>query len=258
MLGAGAAVLGGAALGRGVTLRVEEDQKARSARGPLPYYTGAAAAVPEDGAPSRGSCGIHWCGDPAISSVALTFDDGPHPEWTPRVLEVLAEEDVRATFFLLGRAVRAHPTVHAESPGRHEIGNHTFDHQDLARLDRAAASSQIRRCTEAIEDALGVSPRLFRPPYGHLGGASLLAAADAGLSITLWSARMHEVRFTANPEGIVGDAVGQVRGGSILLAHDAGAPDRLITIEHLRGIIRGVKAEGLTFATVSDVLAASG
>jgi peptidoglycan/xylan/chitin deacetylase (PgdA/CDA1 family) len=189
--------------------------------------------------------------------IALTFDDGPHPTWTPALLEVLAVEDVRATFFVKGVAVMANPGVHQRSVGRHEIGNHTWDHPDLGRLDHTAVVDQIRRCSEAVLDVLRVTPRVFRPPYGHLGGSTVLAASEAGLPMVLWSAQARESRFLDHPDAVIDDLVGQVSGGSIILAHDAGAPSRLIALDRMRTIIRHLKDAGHEFVTVSELLASS-
>jgi peptidoglycan/xylan/chitin deacetylase (PgdA/CDA1 family) len=164
---------------------------------------------------------------------------------------------VRATFFVKGTAVTANPRVHQESVGHHEIANHTWDHPDLGRLDHDAVAGQIRRCSEAIEDALGVAPRRFRPPYGHLGGSTILAAGEAGLPVVLWSARARESRFAQHPDAVVADLVGQVSNGAIILTHDSGDADRLIALHRMVAIVRRLKDAGHEFVTVSELLAGS-
>lgn len=250
ILGAGAATAGAVAAG------VAQAEVAASAeRGPLPFYGGYASAIrPDLVGPSCAGGSVHWWGDRTAQRVALTFDDGPHPTWTPALLEALAAEDVPATFFVKGVNVRAHPQVHAHSVGHHEIGNHTWDHPDLGRLDHAGVASQIARCTAEVEDVLGVTPRLFRPPYGHLGGSTVLAASEAGLPIVLWSAQMRESRFVDHPDGVVGDVVHQVHGGSIVLAHDAGADTRLVALRRVRTIVRQIRDAGHELVTVSELL----
>ena len=229
------------------------------ARGPLPFYGGFASGLrPDMVGPSCAAGSVHWWGDRTSRRIALTFDDGPHPTWTPALLEALAAEEVRATFFVKGTAVTANPRVHRDSVGHHEIANHSWDHPDLGRFDRDAVAGQIGRCSRAIEDTLGVSPRLFRPPYGHLGGSTILAASEAGLPLVLWSARARESRFAEHPDGVVADLVGQVSNGSIILAHDSGAADRLITLHRAVAIVRHLKEVGHEFVTVSELLAGSG
>lgn len=218
----------------------------------LPFYGGYASAVrPDLSAPHAPSGAVVWSGQTATRRVALTFDDGPMPDWTPRVLEALARHDVPATFFVKGVNVRRHAAIHRDSVGRHEIGNHTWDHPDLARLDHPACTDQLERTTAEIEHAYGVRPTLFRPPYGHLGGSSLLAAAEQGLTTVLWSAQMRENLYVQHPEGITGYLRSTVRPGSVILAHDTGPADRLVTIVHLDAIITGLKADGYELTTVS-------
>jgi peptidoglycan/xylan/chitin deacetylase (PgdA/CDA1 family) len=251
ILGVGAAAVGGLVAEGAQATATELEQN-------VPLPEGFASAMrPGEVAPTCAAGSVHWRGDRTSRRIALTFDDGPHATWTPALLEVLAAEDVRATFFVKGVAVRANPRVHRSSLGHHEIGNHTWDHPDLGRLDYDAVVGQIRRCSEAVEDALGVTPRVFRPPYGHLGGSTVLAAGEAGLPMVLWSARARESRFVGHPDGVVADVVGQVSGGSIVLAHDAGQPSRLITLDRMGTIVRQLRDAGHEFVTVSELLAGS-
>jgi peptidoglycan/xylan/chitin deacetylase (PgdA/CDA1 family) len=104
-----------------------------------------------------------------------------------------------------------------------------------------------------MEQAYGAKPTLFRPPYGHLAGSSFLAAAEQGLVTVLWNTQMNEMRFVDRPAGIVASVRGAARPGSIILAHDTGQSDRLVTIENLDAIITGLKADGFAFTTVSEL-----
>jgi peptidoglycan-N-acetylglucosamine deacetylase len=250
-LGAGAAAAGGLA-----TATATETATVLDDRVPLPFYGGFASALrPDLVAPSCAAGSVHWWGDRSSRRIALTFDDGPHPTWTPALLEALAAEGVRATFFVKGTAMTANPRVHRHSVGHHEIGNHSWDHPDLGRLDHDAVADQIRRCSRAIEDSLGVEPQLFRPPYGHLGGSTILAAGEAGLPLVLWSARARESRFAEHPDGVVADLVEQVSEGSIILAHDSGEADRLVTLHRVVQIVHRLRDAGHEFVTVSELLA---
>jgi peptidoglycan/xylan/chitin deacetylase (PgdA/CDA1 family) len=248
-------VLGGGAAVFGAVLEPSAQDDVGRRPGPLPFYGGAASAIrPDLLAPSCAGGTVHWSGSRAGTRVALTFDDGPDPTWTPRVLEALAAEDVVATFFVRGDHVRDHGSVHAASVGHHEIANHTFDHPDLARLDHAAVADQIRRCSQQVEDTYGVSPRLFRPPYGHIGGATVLAASEAGLPLVFWSAQLREASFVDHPDGLVADVVRQAHPGVVVLAHDFGPPVRELAIARLRPIIAALKHRGYVFSTVSQLL----
>jgi len=219
---------------------------------PLQFYGGYASGIrPDLSPPSAAGCSVLWSGMTDHKRVALTFDDGPMPEWTPRVLEALARHDVPATFFLKGINVQLHGAIHRDSVGTHELGNHTWDHPDLARLDYTGCKSQLERTSAVIQETYGKRPTLFRPPYGHLAGSSLLTAAEQSLTTVLWSAQMNENRFEDHPAGIVGAVRKAARPGSIILAHDTGPDNRLVAIDNLDAIITGLKADGFTFTTVS-------
>lgn len=253
------ASLAGAAVGAAGSAAAESLMMPADPTGPLPFYGGYASAIrPDLRGPAGASVTAHWWGDRTAAPIALTFDDGPHPDWTPRLLDALAGEDVVATFFVKGTALRDHPRVHRESVGRHELANHTMTHPDLARLDAAAVAQEIVDCSQVMQDVLGVRPRCFRPPYGHLAGSTLLAAAEAGLPLVLWSAQVRESRFVDHPDGVVDDLIQQVDNGSIVLAHDNGNASRLIGLEHIVPMIRGLKDRGHTFVTVSTLLGAPG
>ncbi|MEW1954033.1 polysaccharide deacetylase family protein [Terrabacter sp. NPDC080008] len=225
---------------------------------PLPFYGSPVSAVrPDRSPPSARAASVVWGGTGEERRVALTFDDGPHPKWTPRVLAALEAEGVPATFFCLGRNVRDHGALHHDSVGHHELANHTFDHPDLGRHDWAGCRDQITRTSRIMEQTYGATPTLFRPPYGHVGGAAVLAAAELGLTTVLWSAQAREDLVAAHPDGIVDDIASQVRPGSIVLAHDTGGDDRLVTIDRLRAVIARLREEGYAFVTVSALLAGS-
>jgi len=221
---------------------------------PLPFYGGFASGIrPDLSPPSAAGGSVVWSGVTTHRRVALTFDDGPMPDWTPRVLQALARHQVPATFFLKGVNVQRHGAIHLGSVGIHELGNHTWDHPDLARLDYPQCQSQLERTSAIIKKTYGRRPTLFRPPYGHLAGSSLLAAAEQRLTTVLWSAQMNESRFEDHPAGIVGAVRKAALPGSIILAHDTGPDNRLVTIDRLDAIITGLKADGYAFTTVSDL-----
>jgi peptidoglycan/xylan/chitin deacetylase (PgdA/CDA1 family) len=249
LAGAGAAVLGGLGV-----VGAEKSYAETHLTTPLQFYGGFASGIrPDLSAPSAPGSTVIWSGTTQERRVALTFDDGPRPDWTPRVLDILARHDVPATFFLKGINVRDHGAIHHSSVGTHELGNHTWDHPDLARLDYPQCSQQLERTSAIIHQVYGARPLLFRPPYGHIAGSSLLAAAEQGLTTVLWSAQMQESRFTDRPAGIAGAVRKAVQPGSIILCHDTGESDRLVTIDHLDAIINGLKADGFAFMTVSDL-----
>jgi len=188
--------------------------------------------------------------------VAFTFDDGPAPKWTPMVLDALDEWQVPATFFMVGRNLQRHGEIVRGRLDRHEIGNHTWSHPDLATLDLRRALEEMRRADETIREVTGRAPTLFRPPFGHLGGSTVLAADKLGYRLVLWSQQMDERRYKRDPQAQVDAIVQAVRPGSIVLAHDVGDPRRLVVLRHLGEMFAGLKARGFRLVTVSELIAA--
>jgi peptidoglycan-N-acetylglucosamine deacetylase len=160
-------------------------------------------------------------GDPG--HVALTFDDGPDPASTPRFLEVLADHEVTATFFLLGSMVQRAPSLAAEvAAAGHEIGVHGFEHRYLTARGPAATRSDICRAAEVIASATGRQPSLFRPPYGVLTWPALGTASSLGLTPLLWGAWGREWAPGATPSSVFATLAKDLAGGVTVLLHDSG------------------------------------
>lgn len=153
---------------------------------------------------------------------ALTFDDGPHPEGTPAVLEILAEAKAKATFFLVGEQLRRNPSLGAEIVAAgHQIGLHCDRHRNLLRLTPWQLREDIARAQATIEQTTGRSPQLYRPPYGVLNGAALLHARNRGWRTVLWSHWGRDWEAQATPTSIVELLTRGVGEGAVLLLHDA-------------------------------------
>lgn len=121
--------------------------------------------------------------------LALTFDDGPNPEWTPRLLDLLAEYKVRGSFFLLGKHAALQPElVRRIAAEGHLIGNHSWSHPNLARTPAAAVREELRRTSELIESITGARVKHFRPPYGGRRPAVLRIGRELGMEPVLWNA----------------------------------------------------------------------
>lgn len=187
--------------------------------------------------------------------VALTFDDGPAPQWTTMVLDTLDRYQVPATFFMIGERLRANAGVVRGRMAQHEVGNHTWDHHDLALLDYEHARVQLERAHEQIADVISVAPRLCRPPFGHVGGAASLAAAELGYRMVFWSRKMHEAHYNTCQQ--VAAVLRETVPGTIMLAHDVGHTDRLVALKGLPAMIAGLRDRGFEFVTVSQLLARS-
>jgi peptidoglycan-N-acetylglucosamine deacetylase len=160
--------------------------------------------------------------------VALTFDDGPHALGTPAVLEALAARGASATFFLVGEQVLRNPGLAAEIVAAgHTVGLHCHRHRNLLRMAPWQVREDIARALVAIEDATGLSPGLYRPPYGILNATALRLARRAGRRTLLWTHWGRDWRARATPQSIAAELTDGVGEGSVLLLHDAddyGAP----------------------------------
>ena len=131
--------------------------------------------------------------DAAKHTVALTYDDGPSPRNTPALLDVLAEHNVQATFFLIGEHVRKYPDLARRVvQAGHVVGNHTSMHPNLARKSPARVREELTRCQQTLQDVLGVTPVLFRPPYGGRRPDVLRTARSLGLTPVMWNVSGHD------------------------------------------------------------------
>lgn len=191
------------------------------------------------------------------NAVSITFDDGPNPLATPRILDVLRDEGVRATFFVLGRHAERWPDlVRRMADEGHQLGNHGYWHRKLHRRTPGYVRDDLVRGTAAIERASGgVRPHVFRAPHGFRNPWVTPIAASLGQRTIGWSLGVWD---SARPgaEEIVRRALHGMRAGSILLLHDGDGydpdGDRLQTAEALPAIIRGLRARGLTFSTLPE------
>jgi peptidoglycan/xylan/chitin deacetylase (PgdA/CDA1 family) len=191
-------------------------------------------------------------GAPAAGSVALTFDDGPLPGATDRILDALGEAGVSAAFFVIGRCVERWPDLvrrmHAEG---HLVANHSYDHHPFGLVGRYHYwLEEIRRADDVIEDVVGVRPAMFRPPMGLKHWHLMNAAADLGHRVVTWSQRAMDSRPMA-AESVVGRLVGPARAGDVMLLHDGSNPHlkpqgRAGTVGAVRPLIDGLRRRGLT------------
>lgn len=189
--------------------------------------------------------------------VALTFDDGPSPVFTPRVLADLGRYGDHATFFDVGVAAREHPAlVLAEVLAGDDVENHTYDHVRLTSLSPAGVTREILLGRMALERAGAPAPRFFRPPFGE-GFASRTvarAARSAGERIVGWDLGVeHFVNHLPQPAAVA-DILARIHPGAIILAHD-GRLDRTRTVQALPALLAGLHARGLHVLSVSALLA---
>ena len=154
--------------------------------------------------------------------VALTFDDGPDPAWTPAFLEVLATWRARATFFMLGSMAASAPGLAAEiAAAGHEVAVHGWAHQYTVLRGPRAVADDLARARDAVAAAAGVRPRFYRPPYGVLSAGALAAARRLGLTPVLWTCWGREWTPGATPRTVCATLTRDLAGGATVLLHDS-------------------------------------
>ncbi|WP_433014866.1 bifunctional polysaccharide deacetylase/glycosyltransferase family 2 protein [Kribbella sp. CA-294648] len=197
---------------------------------------------------------------PKPKTIAITFDDGPDPEWTPKVLDLLKAQGVKATFFVVGTEVVAHPELTRRIVAEgHQIGVHTFTHANLSSASGWRRSLELRQSQLILAGATGVSTPLLRPPYSSEPEAltnadwnAIKHARDDGY-LTVLTTQDSEDWRRPGTEQVIANSMPKSTAGQILLMHDAGG-DRTQTLDALQRLIPALKARNFRFATVSDTV----
>lgn len=185
-----------------------------------------------------------------IPVLALTFDDGPHPKHTPRLLDILRQYGVKATFFVVGRNVEKYPDLAQRivSEG-HQIGNHTMTHPNLTKLRRKKFDSEIKETSTIIEAYTGKKPTCIRPPYGSLDmKVEAILKNLYGLNIILWSVDPEDWKKPGASE-IARRLIGGAKPGAILLAHDIHEQ----TIDAMPEVLSNLLQQGYKFGTIDQI-----
>jgi peptidoglycan/xylan/chitin deacetylase (PgdA/CDA1 family) len=189
--------------------------------------------------------------------VALTFDDGPDPRSTPAFLTALREYEVKATFFLLGRMLKAAPDLGRDlAESGHEIAVHGWEHRCMLLRGPAATYDDLARAMESIVQVTRTVPRWYRPPYGVLSSSALRAAGRLGLTPVLWTAWGRDWTRAATPASILATLMRDLGGGGTVLLHDSdctSAPDSWRnTLDALPPLLEGIRGRGLTVGPLRD------
>jgi peptidoglycan/xylan/chitin deacetylase (PgdA/CDA1 family) len=194
---------------------------------------------------------------PGTRRIALTFDDGPNPQTTRRVLALLAERGQRATFFVIGQKALRHPELLREMRAAgHLVGLHGYEHDRLYAL---RSTRRVRRdlvlAQQTVTAVLGTPARWFRPPIGFVSHAVALAAQYEGVELAGWTARALDGRARARPERVLRRALAAVQDGAVLLLHDAAeADDRApASLEVLPILLDAVSERGLAAVTLDEL-----
>ena len=185
--------------------------------------------------------------EPRRSRVALTFDDGPHPELTPRLLDMLERERVSATFYVVGEWAARRPDIVARAfAAGHEIGNHSWSHPFLTRLPLAGAAEEISRTDALLLSITGEFPNTLRPPYGDMNAS--LSRLALPRPLMLWNVDTNDWLTRSTPAV---ERAAARSGGGIVLMHDI----HPTTVRAVPAVIADFKARGFRFVTVSDYVA---
>lgn len=199
-----------------------------------------------------------WQGRAGDRWVALTFDDGPHPVYTPKILEILRRHRAPATFFPLGRNVKRYPYVIEQMfADGHTIGNHSYEHGRLIFTSREQIKWEMVETSAIIQRITGQRPRFFRPPRGLSGWSALRLASHLGMWTVLWNLSSRDWQ-RPGIECIVQRVLAKARDGAIVLFHDAKyddpGEDRSQTVGALPKIIQGLRARGYRLVTLVELV----
>ena len=183
--------------------------------------------------------------------IAMTFDDGPSATLTPKLLDILATHQIKATFFVIGENVAEHPEIVTRAAREgHEIGNHSWSHPNFGKMSDDSVRSQVQRTDDAIKSATGSRPTLLRPPYGSITAREKRWIHDQfGYQIILWDVDPYDWK-RPGPSVVRNRILKETRPGSIVLSHDIHPG----TIEAMPSTFDALEAKGFKFVTVSELI----
>ncbi len=199
----------------------------------------------------RGTTLRHARIDSQQKAIALTFDDGPWPTTTEQILDILKKNNIKATFFWVGRYLQTYPELGKKvAAAGHAIGNHTWNHQ-YHKYNDSGAAREIDRTASLIEEVTGVKTSMFRPPGGILTNGLAAYAHKTNYAVIMWSADSLDWRTAT--QSLMENVMRQANSGGIVLMHDGGG-NRARTVQALPDIIARLRKEGYNFVTVPELL----
>jgi peptidoglycan-N-acetylglucosamine deacetylase len=207
-----------------------------------------ASATPAPAAPKFTYSDCHVDGQ----YIAMTFDDGPHKTNTPRLLDMLKERHIHATFFMVGEnVVENEDIVKRVVAEGHEVGNHSWSHPQLSLMNDASVRDQLQKTQDAIKNACGVTPKLLRPPYGAFTARQRnWAHGEWGFNVILWDVDPQDWKIR-NAEHVKKEILKAAVSGSIVLSHDI----HKTTVDAMPEVLDTLAARGFKFVTVSELIA---
>lgn len=205
--------------------------------------------------------GVHWRGQRDSEKIALTFDDGPDPVYTPEILSILNKYHVRATFFVVGAQAEKYPAlIHRIKAEGHTLGIHGYQHRLVWLLGPLASIREVKRGTQVIHQIIGSSPLFFRPAWGVFNLCSLIYLWLGEQKAVLWSFMSGDWLIKATPASILDKVTHRVKPGAVIVFHDRcvkpGASEEgpAKTIRALPGILEHIAARGLQPVSLEDFL----
>ena len=185
--------------------------------------------------------------------IALTFDDGPHPRYTPRILDILKKYDIKATFFTVGINAYYYPeTLKMVVESGHEIGNHTYSHPKVSSIQREKLRNEIQDCEDMLYELAEYKTKLFRPPEGMIDSDILNVINDLDYSVILWDIDTRDWAHTPADQ-IADNVIKNISSGDIILMHDyigVNSP----TCEALELFIPELLSKGYKFVVISELI----
>ncbi|OGS21360.1 MAG: hypothetical protein A2252_08835 [Elusimicrobia bacterium RIFOXYA2_FULL_39_19] len=184
-------------------------------------------------------------------SIALTFDDGPYPEYTQKLLNILENENVKATFFVIGRHSKKNPLLMQLIASRgHEFGGHTYNHQNINKISKQKLLAEMQDTQNIIEQTTGKKTSLFRPPGGKYNKKSLNFISEAGYTTVLWSILPKDCEISTTKEDLIATVLKNPKNNDIILLHIG----TRVTLEALPEIICSLRLKGFKFVTISELM----
>jgi len=189
-------------------------------------------------------------GDARKRQVALTFDDGPHPGYTIKILEILKKYNVKATFFLVGEQAERYPyLVRAEIAAGHVVANHTYHHVNLTKIPFEAVATEVKACGQVLRDITGKDPSFFRPPGGDYDREVARVVDALGYTMVLWTDNPGDYEMPTS-QTLKARVLNHIRRGGIILLHDGIQQ----TIDILPDILKYLNSRGYELVTVEDMV----
>ncbi len=188
---------------------------------------------------------LTWKVKTGDKTVFLTFDDGPHPEITPWVMEQLSRYNAKATFFCVGQNVERHPAIYRQVlEAGHQTGNHTFNHLNGWRTPANEYLNNIERCAQVVNS------KLFRPPYGRIGRRQLQALRKQGYQVVMWDVLTCDYEQDLDTDKALKNILRSIKPGSIVVFHDSLKAQKQLQIL-LPKVLQHLAINGYTFKTLS-------